>query len=607
MLDVEARTRYVLGDGGALLLHRHWRGERRAPSVFVGHSQPTHSGNVTDIAAALARSGFDVHAGDLRGHGGSVSARQPLGHLDRHSGWQQLISDMQTLTEIAFENVPWEDRMMVVPNISALLTLELLKIQPDLCRNIVLISPPPNQKTLWMLANAFVKARMLICDPAKPDEHTLYHLYSFLGAHLNEKNHLADVMTPDRTIIDALVADDTAWPTPTLAYWTSIFGGFQNAWQWPRGAKVKPGTRILLMYGGEDPMMGLGSFIDPMKAWFGARGLDDVSAYRVEGARSALFLDEKRLSVSQAILSWHRDGKLAEQEAEPTTTSIENLSSRIVRRFANDTAIGNELNPEDLVELCYTAIDDEGRLTEIMYRLALAISRDDRLDAAQVEQLVSTLMPHWDRSYKINRQILDNAAIGVVLQSVIERFEIGVAMLSDTGRPVFFNDSYRKALQRCASDVALPCDESVAKATENLLRRAGIGASAQATINEAVIVVENDPVGFYFRPPVLRQTGLLREGPSTILVLRNPSDRTGSTADNRLALMQLAYGLTQQEANVALKIAAGLSPEQTAAELGVSIHTVRTHLKRNYEKMGVQGQTALVSRIMSGPIGWLGA
>lgn len=75
-------------------------------------------------------------------------------------------------------------------------------------------------------------------------------------------------------------------------------------------------------------------------------------------------------------------------------------------------------------------------------------------------------------------------------------------------------------------------------------------------------MVEDDPVGFYFRPPVLRQTGLLREGPSAILVLRNPSDRTGSTADNRLALMQLAYGLTQQEANVALKIAAGLSPKR---------------------------------------------
>src|SRR5690606_19817782 len=121
--------------------------------------------------------------------------------------------------------------LLVAPNISALLTIELLKRRPDLCRNIVLISPPPNQPTLWMLANAFVKARMLLQDSSRPDEHTLYHLYSFLGAQLEDKMHLADVMTPDRRIVEELIADEAAWPTPTLSYWASIFGGFQRAWQ----------------------------------------------------------------------------------------------------------------------------------------------------------------------------------------------------------------------------------------------------------------------------------------------------------------------------------------------------------------------------------------
>jgi DNA-binding CsgD family transcriptional regulator len=69
--------------------------------------------------------------------------------------------------------------------------------------------------------------------------------------------------------------------------------------------------------------------------------------------------------------------------------------------------------------------------------------------------------------------------------------------------------------------------------------------------------------------------------------------------------LQLSYGLTQQEANVALRVAAGKSPETIAEQLDLSIHTVRTHLKRTYDKVGVQGQTELAARLMAGPVGWL--
>jgi len=604
-VTAEATTRFVVGDGGALLLHRQWRAGQNAPSAFLGHSQPTHSGNLTDLARSLLRSGYNVHSGDLRGHGASHSARQPRGHLDHKAGWDLLIEDYATLTEIAFEGIAWDQRLIVAPNISALLTIELLKRKPDLCRNIVLISPPPNQKTLWMLANAFVKARMMLHNSERPDEHTLYHLYSFLGAQLDNKKHLADVMTPDREIVDQLIADEAAWPTPTLSYWSSIFRGFQRAWHWPDGASVKPGTRILLMYGGEDPMMGLGSFIAPMKAWFAERGIVDLNAFRVEGARSALFLDERRLGISETILTWVGKGVVPHQTQDPLDEGIDDLSSRMVRKFAATGNIKEELSPEELVELCYTAIDDEGRLTEIMYRLAQAIARDSSLNAAQVEQLVNAVMPHWDRSYKISRQVLDNAAIGVVLQNVMERFAIGIVMLSDDGAPVYFNKAYGEALARCMGRDSINSNDQIAPLTADLLRASGHGANALRGMDEAIIIIDERPVGFLFRPSVLRQAGQLRGGPSAVLILRSPNGDSNSERDDRAELMQLAYGLTQQEAIVALKIARGFSPDQAADDLGVSIHTVRTHLKRNYEKIGVQGQTELVARIMAGPVGWL--
>lgn len=42
----------------------------------------------------------------------------------------------------------------------------------------------------------------------------------------------------------------------------------------------------------------------------------------------------------------------------------------------------------------------------------------------------------------------------------------------------------------------------------------------------------------------------------------------------------------------------GRTPKEAAEELGVTIHTVRTYLKRLYIKLGVKSQAMLVRKLM---------
>jgi DNA-binding CsgD family transcriptional regulator len=57
------------------------------------------------------------------------------------------------------------------------------------------------------------------------------------------------------------------------------------------------------------------------------------------------------------------------------------------------------------------------------------------------------------------------------------------------------------------------------------------------------------------------------------------------------------FGLTGAEARVALQIAAGLSVSQTAARLALRSESVRTYLKRIYEKLGVSRQNELAALV----------
>jgi DNA-binding CsgD family transcriptional regulator len=61
------------------------------------------------------------------------------------------------------------------------------------------------------------------------------------------------------------------------------------------------------------------------------------------------------------------------------------------------------------------------------------------------------------------------------------------------------------------------------------------------------------------------------------------------------------YRLTRAQADVARQLYAGLSVEETATELKLSLNTVRTHLKQIFSKCEVQSQAELLYALALGP------
>ncbi|WP_194777994.1 response regulator transcription factor [Pararhodonellum marinum] len=59
------------------------------------------------------------------------------------------------------------------------------------------------------------------------------------------------------------------------------------------------------------------------------------------------------------------------------------------------------------------------------------------------------------------------------------------------------------------------------------------------------------------------------------------------------------YGMTGREKDVLLSLSKGNSFKLIAAEYGISIDTVRTHIKRIYEKLQVHSQTEAVSKAIN--------
>jgi DNA-binding CsgD family transcriptional regulator len=65
--------------------------------------------------------------------------------------------------------------------------------------------------------------------------------------------------------------------------------------------------------------------------------------------------------------------------------------------------------------------------------------------------------------------------------------------------------------------------------------------------------------------------------------------------DRYFALSEIVY-LTPRESDVIRLVARGCTYAQAGDRLGISVHTVRTHIKNTYQKLGVHSAAAAVMR-----------
>jgi DNA-binding CsgD family transcriptional regulator len=74
-----------------------------------------------------------------------------------------------------------------------------------------------------------------------------------------------------------------------------------------------------------------------------------------------------------------------------------------------------------------------------------------------------------------------------------------------------------------------------------------------------------------------------------LVVIIDPAAKSHAT----LSTIQAVYGLTRAEARVAFLLASGVAGAQMPATLGVSAATIKTHLRRCFEKTGTHSQVEL--------------
>lgn len=225
---------------------------------------------------------------------------------------------------------------------------------------------------------------------------------------------------------------------------------------------------------------------------------------------------------------------------------------------------------------------------------------------AQDLRVMESLLPHLRRAVEISREVSRLIRHAQALSSVLEQGRSALLLMDPEGRVLHANDAAR-ALS--GSGFTLRDDRVVLRDRKAQVQlQAAIGACAMALRGISASIAQGGchvsipragglPLSAYLAPFRQQRTNEWDPLPEDLVTLQIVDPEEHRQASPKA--LQGALHLTPAEARVAAGLCNGASAREIAAQLALSPHTVRDHIKRIYQRTGVSKQSEFVNRAWS--------
>jgi DNA-binding CsgD family transcriptional regulator/PAS domain-containing protein len=233
-----------------------------------------------------------------------------------------------------------------------------------------------------------------------------------------------------------------------------------------------------------------------------------------------------------------------------------------------------------------------------------AVRRIGTQDFGKEEKtLCARLVPHLQRALQIHGRLRSVESERDLYADTVDHFAVGTILLDDSGRLLRMNHVAERVVRErdgltLQGGRLRTGDRDSTQKLERLIEDALAAQNARRpSVVEALRVERpsgNGHIGLLIRPVPVSQWTDGKAGPSVAVFIGQPGDAPVVSPE----ILQNLFAFTRAEASVASLLAEGLSVEDTARTLGISIHTARSHVRSLFSKTGVSRQTELVLLIL---------
>lgn len=236
---------------------------------------------------------------------------------------------------------------------------------------------------------------------------------------------------------------------------------------------------------------------------------------------------------------------------------------------------------------------------------SVLLPRCSEVAQASYVALLQRITPHIERALKVNRQLSNAEFRWSTAEECFHRLKIGIVVIGND-RKILFSNTEADRIFRQDDGLSLNREGRLqAGAAADNQRLRGIleqifGASHALQTDSGVMFVQRRSgtrayglLATKLHPPTELFGG---RGPMALLFISDVASQRPS-----VERLSEAFGLTPSEGRLLHVLLDGHSLVESAARLGVSINTAKTHLKGLFEKMGCARQADLVRTTMAHP------
>ncbi|GAA4332059.1 hypothetical protein GCM10023144_21590 [Pigmentiphaga soli] len=255
------------------------------------------------------------------------------------------------------------------------------------------------------------------------------------------------------------------------------------------------------------------------------------------------------------------------------------------------------LTPWNVPHICLTTLE---RQEDMLIGLAVVRSRRNGHITASQRAVFTAIAPHVRAA--VRTQIALNNQGARLLNAAFEGLEM-IAFVCDRHGRVQAMTPAAEELVGEAKALSLRLGHlhahsgRIDRALANAIDFAASGPAAPGKPRASTLVAPGTGPGGALVLDVVRLPDMAHDlmfNPRVLIAVR----QVGATNRARVAMVaRQAFGLTEAEADVAMRIAAGEAPDAIAAARGATVGTVRAQRKAVMAKLGVRRQAELVGRL----------
>lgn len=313
---MQENTFWLRAKDGIQIFTRTWSPHTRPKgAIQIAHGMCEHSGRYTYLAQALVKAGYVVYASDRRGHGHTAQKQADLGHLADTDGWNLILSDLLSLTEVIRHQHPGVPRFLIGHSMGSFLTQHYVVLYSNTLNGAILSGTNGKMGLLLWLGKCASRFETWRQGPKGRSAFLEYLSFGTYNNAFKPNRTKSDWLSRDSAGVDRYLQDPLCGFRCTNQFWNDLTFGLGEIEKPENIARIPKTFPILIMAGSNDPVGNKTKGVKRLVDSYQNAGLKNVTSHFYEGARHEIFNETNREEVYRDIIQWLEHQPLLAQSA----------------------------------------------------------------------------------------------------------------------------------------------------------------------------------------------------------------------------------------------------------------------------------------------------